>query len=75
MVTTPDNEAEYVRTPIQFTELSTRFSTEEFALPTRSMYKGECTTTVKLSGTELRTLPSLVLGGIIENQNSDFVMQ
>ena len=30
--------------------------------------------TVKLSGTELRTLPPLVLGGIIENQNSDFVM-
>jgi hypothetical protein len=30
--------------------------------------------TVKLSGTELGTLPPLVLGGIIENQNSDFVM-
>ena len=29
--------------------------------------------TVELSGTELRTLPLLVLGGIIENQNSDFV--
>ena len=33
------------------------------------------TNTVKLSGTELGTLPPLVLGGIIKNQNSDFVMQ
>jgi hypothetical protein len=31
--------------------------------------------TVELSGTKLWTLPPLVLGGIIENQNSDFVMQ
>jgi hypothetical protein len=31
-------------------------------------------TTVELSRTELGTLPPLVLGGIIENQNSDFVM-
>ena len=31
--------------------------------------------TVELSRTKLRTLPPLVLGGIIENQNSDFVMQ
>jgi hypothetical protein len=30
--------------------------------------------TVKLSKTKLGTLPPLVLGGIIENQNSDFVM-
>ena len=30
MVMTENNEAEYVRTPIQFTELSTRFSTQEF---------------------------------------------
>ena len=30
--------------------------------------------TVKLSKTKLRTLPPLVLGRIIENQNSDFVM-
>jgi hypothetical protein len=29
--------------------------------------------TVKLRRTELGTLPSLVLEGIIENQNSDFV--
>ena len=29
--------------------------------------------TVKLSETKLRTLRLLVLGGIIENQNSDFV--
>jgi hypothetical protein len=29
--------------------------------------------TVKLSKTKLWTLPPLVLGGIIENQNSDFV--
>jgi hypothetical protein len=28
--------------------------------------------TVKLSTTKLGTLPPLVLGGIIENQNSDF---
>jgi hypothetical protein len=32
------------------------------------------TSTVKLSETKLWTLPPLVLGGIIENQNSDFVM-
>ena len=32
-------------------------------------------TTFELSGTELRRLRLLVLGGIIENQNSDFVMQ
>jgi hypothetical protein len=31
-------------------------------------------TTVKLIGTKLRRLPPLVLGGIIENQNSDFVI-
>ena len=31
--------------------------------------------TIELSGTKLRTLRLLVLGGIIENQNSDFVMQ
>jgi hypothetical protein len=31
--------------------------------------------TVELSGTELRMLRLLVLGGIMENQNSDFVMQ
>jgi hypothetical protein len=31
--------------------------------------------TVELRGTKLRTFPPLVLGGIIENQNSDFVMQ
>jgi hypothetical protein len=30
--------------------------------------------TVELSGTELGTLRLLLLGGIIENQNSDFVM-
>ena len=30
--------------------------------------------TVELSKTKLGTLPPLVLGGIIENQNSDFVM-
>ena len=30
--------------------------------------------TVKLSGTKLRTFLPLVLGGIIENQNSDFVI-
>jgi hypothetical protein len=30
--------------------------------------------TVELSGTKLVTLPPLVLGGIIENQNSGFVM-
>jgi hypothetical protein len=29
--------------------------------------------TVELSRTKLETLPPLVLGGIIENQNSDFV--
>ena len=28
---------------------------------------------VELSGTELGTMRPLVLGGIIENQNSDFV--
>jgi hypothetical protein len=28
--------------------------------------------TVELSGTKLGTLPPLALGGIIENQNSDF---
>ena len=32
------------------------------------------TITVKLSRTKLGTLPPLVLGGIMENQNSDFVM-
>ena len=32
----------------------------------------ECT--VELSGIKLGMLPPLVLGGIIENQNSDFVM-
>jgi hypothetical protein len=31
--------------------------------------------TVELIRTELWTLPPLLLGGIIENQNSDFVMQ
>jgi hypothetical protein len=31
--------------------------------------------TVELSGTELATLSPLVLGGIIENQNSDFVKE
>jgi hypothetical protein len=31
--------------------------------------------TVDLRRIELRVLPPLVLGGIIENQNSDFVMQ
>ena len=31
--------------------------------------------TVELSRTKLQTLPPLVLGGIIENQNSDFVIQ
>ena len=31
--------------------------------------------TVEMSGTELRMFPPLVLGGIIENQNSDFVMK
>jgi hypothetical protein len=31
-------------------------------------------TTVELGGTELGTLPPLSLGGIIDNQNSDFVM-
>jgi hypothetical protein len=30
--------------------------------------------TVELRGPELGTLRSLVLGGVIENQNSDFVM-
>jgi hypothetical protein len=30
--------------------------------------------TVELGRKELGTLPSLVLGGIIENQNLDFVM-
>jgi hypothetical protein len=30
--------------------------------------------TVELGGTKLGTFPPLVLGGIIENQNSDFVM-
>ena len=29
---------------------------------------------VELSGTKLRTLQSHLLGGILENQNSDFVM-
>jgi hypothetical protein len=37
-------------------------------------YLGIDLSTVELSGTELRTFPPLVLGGIIENQNSDFVM-
>jgi hypothetical protein len=32
------------------------------------------TYTVELGKTKLGTLPPLVLGGIIENQNSDFVM-
>jgi hypothetical protein len=31
--------------------------------------------TLELSGTKLGTSRPLVLGGIIENQNSDFVMQ
>jgi hypothetical protein len=31
-------------------------------------------TTVELGETELGTLRCLLLGGIIENQNSDFVM-
>ena len=31
--------------------------------------------TVELSKTKLGTLPPLVLGGIIENQNSDFVTE
>ena len=31
--------------------------------------------TVELRGTKLRTFLLLLLGGIIENQNSDFVMQ
>jgi hypothetical protein len=31
--------------------------------------------TVELSETKLGTFPLLLLGGIIENQNSDFVMQ
>jgi hypothetical protein len=31
--------------------------------------------TVELSKTKLGTFPLLLLGGIIENQNSDFVMQ
>jgi hypothetical protein len=31
--------------------------------------------TVELSRTKLGTFPLLLLGGIIENQNSDFVMQ
>ena len=31
--------------------------------------------TIELSKTELEMFPLLLLGGIIENQNSDFVMQ
>ena len=31
--------------------------------------------TIELSKTELGMFPLLLLGGIIENQNSDFVMQ
>ena len=37
------------------------------------LYTIDYTSTVKLSETELGTLRLLWLGGIIENQNSDFV--
>jgi hypothetical protein len=37
-------------------------------------YLGIDLSTIELSETELRTILPLVLGGIIENQNSDFVM-
>jgi hypothetical protein len=34
-----------------------------------------CTSTVDFSGTKLWMLQCLLLGGIIENQNSDFVLK
>jgi hypothetical protein len=51
-----------------------------FLLPVRTKFSISCedrtrclNNTVELSRTELWMLPPLVLGGVIENQNSDFV--